>query len=220
MANIIYNTNPQRPEGQPGVHWLVSIIEGFRQISHTDDTIRISRNFVDGQVSYIVRNMVTRTRAMLYGKGREITIEIYKLALPDVSQIQRPRYTNFEVFGKFDMSNEGFVQASEFLTKELEAPTDYSKEGYPRIKFGLHPSTPNVFLGGKIKAFSYAADHYTTSVLLENKNSVQSLIFYFKLNGYEEGDEMIGKYVIANNDRTEAVQVHPKALFQFYEQID
>ena len=51
MANIIYNMIPNHPNNDKRVHWLLSLVEGYRGQSKNECTIRVSRETINDRVA-------------------------------------------------------------------------------------------------------------------------------------------------------------------------
>ena len=209
MVKVIYNLFSQAPKSnRANQHWLQSVVDGFKAISKTDNSIRVDADKHTDWCAYKIRNTSNKMKAICYSKEGFIYIEIYALPLPDTTQHLKPTFTDFMAHGKFMNCRTGIKEASEFLANYLEINNEYSQSKQPRIVL-----TPNnqltvvgkVFLGGLLIDYDYdpTSNRTTVTLICPHKQYDSPVKYTHVLNGQlknvDTENRLNGKYIIINN---------------------
>jgi len=227
-VNVTYNTAPRRPSGQTGVHWLITLVEGIRNIATKDMSIRVSREIRDNYIVYTIRRSANKTKLFMYAQGNEIFIETYSLKLPDVTQIYRPRYGDFEGHGCFVMTSagDGFLQAINYCIAHLEKETPYESGNYEKIKISTNPQLVDyktIFFGGKIVSAEYCDDQLETTIVVQGQSGKpverkQPFLSYGALSGAQGTKHFVSKKE-RESDVRDTFYVQNNCVDLFYAQV-
>ena len=208
MVKVIYNLFSRTPRSDiTGQHWLQTVIDGFRNISKTESTIRVDADKFTNWSAYKVRNTTNKRKAICYNKEGFIYVEIYELPLPDVSQHLKPNFKDFSVHGKFVHNESGMKEASKFLANNLEVENAYFRNEQGRIKLtpnAMFTKESEVFLGGLLVDYDYDPTVNETVVTLVDPSKQYSNPerFTYTLKGMlramDAEKSLVGKYILIN----------------------
>lgn len=221
MPHITYNVIPNHPAGGNRIHWVISLVEGYRTLSSSTASIRVTRELVSNRVTYNIRNVDSKINASAHGDGDQITLRFFELGMPEPRAIYYPHYREPYLERSFSLHDgNGIAEAAKCLATELDRITDYSTGEYARIKFSITPQfNKNIYQGGKIISYDYDPNTRRTIVELESANHIKSgIVFNTEINGKRDHSKMVGLYIILD-ELDKFVVITPLVMGLYYREI-
>lgn len=221
MAHIIYNVVPNHPTDDKRIHWLVSLVEGYRSQTKSEHTVRVSRETIDNWVAYTIRNVTSKIKIVASGEGDKVTLKFYQLTAPQIDKIAPPRYGQPYAEFTFSLSNStGMGDATKALTAALDAPTAYTLQDYPRIKYRISPIfDKHIFQGGQIAEYAFDEKTGMTTVMLESSEKKRMGVMFSKpINGHRAHEAMRGLTLVID-EMDEVVVLSSDNHWRYYEEV-